>query len=134
MNHEELPPRDAEFALQSASSVPEVQQAYILFEERQITAEEGRWRDGFDTYGVQGTGPFLRGDCDGNGVFGGSPTKAIVLLNFSFRGRPAPPCLAACDAEANGSIGITDALPILRAAMARANKHPKTARPDDGTR
>ena len=65
----------------------------------------------------EGVGPFTRGDCDGNGVFGGSPTEAIVLLNFSFRGGAAPPCLAACDAEANGSIGITDALRILRAAF-----------------
>ena len=61
-----------------------------------------------------GVGPFIRGDCDGNGVVGGSPTEAIVLLNYSFRGGPAPGCLAACDAEANGSIGITDALRILR--------------------
>ena len=61
-----------------------------------------------------GIGPFLRGDCDGNGQVGGSPTEAIVLLNFAFRGGAAPGCLAACDAEANGSIGITDALRILR--------------------
>ena len=61
-----------------------------------------------------GVGPFLRGDCDGNGTVGGSPTEAIVGLNFSFRGGPAPPCLAACDAEANGSLGITDYLRILR--------------------
>ena len=62
----------------------------------------------------EGVGPFVRGDCDNNGQVGGSPTEAIVLLNFSFRGGPAPGCLAACDAEANGSIGITDALRILR--------------------
>ena len=61
-----------------------------------------------------GVGPFVRGDCDNNGTVGGSPTEAIVLLNFAFRGGVAPSCLAACDAEANGSIGITDALRILR--------------------
>jgi hypothetical protein len=66
---------------------------------------------------VEGVGPFLRGDCDNNGSVGGSPTEAIVLLNFAFRGGTAPPCLAACDAEANGSIGITDALRILRHAF-----------------
>ena len=65
----------------------------------------------------QGVGPFLRGDCDNNGSVGGSPTEAIVLLNFAFRGGAEPPCLAACDAEANGSIGITDALRILRHAF-----------------
>ena len=59
-------------------------------------------------------GPFVRGDCDGNGVVGGSPTEAIVLLNFAFRGGKPPGCLAACDAEANGSLGITDGLRILR--------------------
>ena len=62
-------------------------------------------------------GPFIRGDCDGNGTFGGSPTEAIVGLQFSFRGGDEPPCLAACDAEANGSLGITDYLRILRAAF-----------------
>ena len=60
------------------------------------------------------TGPFIRGDCDGNGGVGGSPTEAVILLNFAFRGGPRPDCLAACDAEANGSLGITDALRILR--------------------
>ena len=65
----------------------------------------------------QGVGPFVRGDCDGNGEVGGSPTEAIVLLNFAFRGASAPGCLAACDAEANGAIGITDALRILRFAF-----------------
>ena len=64
-----------------------------------------------------GVGPFIRGDCDGNGVVGGSPTEAIVLLTFAFRGGPEPPCLAACDAEANGALGITDALRILRFAF-----------------
>ena len=62
-------------------------------------------------------GPFIRGDCDGNGKFGGSPTEAIVGLQFSFRGGDEPPCLAACDAEANGSLGVTDYLRILRAAF-----------------
>ena len=59
-------------------------------------------------------GPFIRGDCDGNGTVGRSPTEAVVLLSFAFRGGDEPPCLAACDAEANGSLGITDALRILR--------------------
>ena len=64
-----------------------------------------------------GVGPFVRGDCDGNGTVGGSPTEAIVLLNFAFLGAGTPGCLAACDAEANGSIDVTDALRILRFAF-----------------
>ena len=58
---------------------------------------------------------FTRGD--GDGVVGGSPMDAIALLGFAFRDRREPPCLAACDAEANGSIGIADAVRILRFAF-----------------
>ena len=63
-------------------------------------------------------GPFIRGDCDGNGVVGGSPTEAVIGLSHTFRGGAAPPCLAACDAEANGSLGITDYVRILRFSFA----------------
>ena len=63
-------------------------------------------------------GPFIRGDCDGNGTVGGTPTEAIVGLKHTFRGGPAPPCLAACDAEANGTLGITDYVRILRFSFA----------------
>ena len=52
VNHEELELRDVEFALQSSSSVPEVQQARVLFENRKITAKRGLWRDDFDKFGV----------------------------------------------------------------------------------
>lgn len=69
------------------------------------------------THSTCGTGPFLRGDCDGNGSVGGSPTEAIVLLNFAFAGAEPPVCLAACDAEANGSLGVSDGLRILRYAF-----------------
>ena len=58
-------------------------------------------------------GPFTRGDCDGNGVVT-SPTEAIVLLNWVYRGGEEPGCLAACDAEANGTVNLTDAIRILR--------------------
>ena len=34
---------------------------------------------------------------------------------------PAPPCLAACDAEANGTLGITDYVRILRFSFAGGN-------------
>ena len=65
-----------------------------------------------------GVGPFVRGDCDGNGAVGGSPTEAVVGLNHTFRGGPAPPCRAACDAEANGELGVTDYVRILRFSFA----------------
>ena len=78
---------------------------------------DGNVDDADEDCAPSGVGPFIRGDCDGNTQVGGSPTEAIVLLNFAFRGGNAPPCLAACDAEANGSIGITDALRILRHAF-----------------
>ena len=73
--------------------------------------------DGADSDCDEGVGPFIRGDCDGNGRFGGTPTEAIVGLTFTFRGGTAPPCEAACDAEANGVLGITDYVRILRSAF-----------------
>ena len=62
-----------------------------------------------------GVGPFIRGDCDGNGRVGGSPTEAIVLLLWAFRGAAPPPCIAACDMNADGSASgnPTDAVLIL---------------------
>ena len=57
------------------------------------------------------------GDCDGNGRFGGTPTEAVAGLDFTFRGGTEPPCLAACDAEANGTLNITDYVRILRSAF-----------------
>ena len=63
---------------------------------------------------ARGVGPFLRGDCDGDGSISGSPTEAIFLLRWAFRGGSSPPCLAACDIEANGAIGATDAIRLLR--------------------
>ena len=91
-------------------------------EETETTCDDGVDNDCDDNVDdvdddCQGVGPFLRGDCDGNGTVGGSPTEAIVLLGWAFRGGSVPDCLAACDAEANGSIGVTDALRILRHAF-----------------
>ena len=63
---------------------------------------------------MEDVGPFTRGDCDGNGVVGGSPTDAIVLLRWAFQDGTPPSCIAACDAEANGSVGVTDAIRVLR--------------------
>ena len=57
---------------------------------------------------------FLRGDCDGDGKVGGTTSEAIFLLRFAFLSGDTPPCLTACDATANGAIGVADAVRILR--------------------
>ncbi len=58
-------------------------------------------------------GPFLRGDCNGDGAIGGV-TDAVFLLNFNFLGGGSPPCLAACDSNGDGEAGgVTDAVYLL---------------------
>jgi hypothetical protein len=63
-----------------------------------------------------GLPPFLRGDCDGDGVIAGRVTDAVFLLRFNFRGGVEPPCLAACDGNGDGHVlsQVTDAVYILR--------------------
>jgi hypothetical protein len=60
-------------------------------------------------------GPFLRGDCNGDGSVSGVVTDAIFMLNFNFLGGPAPGCVAACDADADGAFSgsVTDAIYVL---------------------
>jgi hypothetical protein len=55
---------------------------------------------------------FIRGLCDGQGA---KPelTSAIFELGFLFLGGPSPPCLAACDADADGQISIGDPILVL---------------------
>jgi PKD repeat protein len=60
-----------------------------------------------------GLGPFLRGDANGDGDVTGQVTDAVFLLAFNFTGGPAPPCLAACDANADGKTDISDAIYTL---------------------
>jgi hypothetical protein len=57
---------------------------------------------------------FVRGDCDGDGEISGV-TDSIVMLNFNFQGGNRPGCIAACDADGDGSfIGVlTDAIFLL---------------------
>ena len=59
-----------------------------------------------------GVGPFVRGDCNGDGESAGSPTDGIFLLTFLFIGGSVPPCLAACDMDGSGDVegAPTDAL------------------------
>lgn len=61
----------------------------------------------------EGVGPFLRGDCNGDGSATGI-TDAVFHLGFNFLGTAAPPCPAACDANGDGSIAaISDAIYLL---------------------
>ena len=71
--------------------------------------------------------PFLRGDGNNDGEVGGSTTEAIVLLRFAFLAGDRPPCLAACDADADG----TDAVRILRSAFL-AQQPPEPPFPECG--
>lgn len=63
----------------------------------------------------EGVGPFVRGDCNNNGVVAGDIGDPLFLLFFSFAGGPAPFCMAACDADGNGQAGgdTSDALFLL---------------------
>lgn len=57
---------------------------------------------------------FVRGNCDGEGEL--TITDAIVLLSFNFLGNSSPPpCLAACDANGDGTVtgSVTDAVYLL---------------------
>jgi len=62
-----------------------------------------------------GIGPFIRGDCNGDGAVTGQVTDAVFLLNYNFLGGPAPPCSAACDINGDGAWTgqVTDAVYIL---------------------
>jgi hypothetical protein len=58
-------------------------------------------------------GPFIRGDCNGDGDAGGV-TDAVFLLAYNFTGGTPPPCVAACDNNGDGATSsVTDAVYIL---------------------
>jgi len=65
--------------------------------------------------GGGGVGPFVRGDCNGDGKVTGQVTDAVFLLNFNFLGGDPPPCSAACDINGDGAWTgqVTDAVYIL---------------------
>ena len=83
--------------------------------------------------GGGGGGPtFIRGDCDGNGIFFGL-LDALYLLQFSFTGGPALPCEKAGDADGNDVVfGLLDALYILQFAFT-GGPAPGSPFPDCGT-
>lgn len=60
--------------------------------------------------------PFVRGDCNGDGVVSERVADAIFGLRYLFaRAASEPPCLAACDANGDGDFsGVEDALYTLR--------------------
>ncbi len=62
-----------------------------------------------------GIGPFVRGDCNGDGAVTGQVTDAVFLLAFNFTGGDIPGCMAACDANGDGAVTgqVTDAVYIL---------------------
>jgi hypothetical protein len=63
----------------------------------------------------KGAGPFVRGDCNGDGQVSGQVTDAVFMLNFNFTGGARPPCMAACDANHDGQFTgqVTDAVYVL---------------------
>ncbi len=64
---------------------------------------------------TDGGGPwFLRADCNGDVNHMAQVGDAVFLLNYNFTGGPEPPCFAACDSNADGSLaGVTDAVYLL---------------------
>ncbi len=65
--------------------------------------------------GPTGVGPFLRGDCNGDGRVVGQVADAVFMLNFNFAGGSAPGCYAACDVNGDGRFqgAVTDAIALL---------------------
>jgi hypothetical protein len=63
-----------------------------------------------DVCQIDGVGPFLRGDCDGDADACSGVNDALVLLSWLFLGKAEPPCLAACDPNGNGELELADAV------------------------
>jgi hypothetical protein len=63
---------------------------------------------------ITGIGPFIRGDCNGDGDSGGV-NDALVMLTRNFIGLPQEvPCAAACDSNGDADTGgVNDALVLL---------------------
>ena len=61
-------------------------------------------------------GPFIRGDCNADGMVQGQVSDAIFMLNYNFLGSvPRLTCAAACDANGDGGFQgqVTDAIFLL---------------------
>jgi hypothetical protein len=58
--------------------------------------------------------PFVRGDCNGDGVASGDVIDPLFLLYRNFAGAASPPCEVACDVNGDGSTaGVADAVFML---------------------
>lgn len=58
-------------------------------------------------------GDFIRGDCDGNGMYN-ALVDTLFILAYQFQNGPTPPCLEAADVDGNGEInGLIEALYML---------------------
>ena len=85
--------------------------------------------------GQDRVGPFVRGDCNGNGYvtngIASSHGDALKLLRWMFLGDERPPCLAACDANGDGRVlgTVTDAIYIY-SYNARGGHLPPAPFPD----
>ena len=67
-----------------------------------------------ELFELETTPPFIRGDCDGNGVFF-ALLDALYALDFQFNAGPEPVCFKACDADGNGEVfALLDALYLLQ--------------------
>lgn len=85
----------------------------------------GEWDFSIDST-PPGPGPFIRGDCDGDGIVGGGLEDALFLLFRNFQGVGVPPCEAACDANSDGIVsGVADAVSLL--VFGYANGFPPAA-------
>ena len=65
--------------------------------------------------GTEAVGPFVRGDCNGDGDMAGAVSDAVFLLNYLFLEGMQPTCLAACDVNGDGQLSgsVTDAVYLL---------------------
>ena len=85
-----------------------------------VTANDGRCgnivtAEHTVNFAQAGVGPFIRGDCNGDGQVTGQVTDAVFLLNYNFLGGEVPPCSAACDINSDGAWTgqVTDAVYLL---------------------
>jgi hypothetical protein len=76
---------------------------------------------------------FVRGDCNGDGSFGGETSDPIRLLNWLFLGGTQPPCVAACDANGDGEVEgvVTDAIYMIQFSFL-GGRAPPAPYPDCG--
>jgi len=57
---------------------------------------------------------FERGDCNGDGVRGAVVSDAVFLLGWLVLQGDEPPCVAACDFDADAGVNLSDAVGMLR--------------------